>query len=1364
MLNVPQTFLNGFTGKTSSAYPIVIIKAGENIIRLSQIKGVFDGQYYEDRFLKVNSITEKIDIQNKKFKVNQVKVQVSNYIISQVRFSEKFKNFSFTNAEVDIYYANEACKALDDCLFIFKGFVKSYEGGKETVSFSIEDHSQYTLDLKRLPKHSTIDPDAETIEGSKDIYFPMVYGHVEKSPMIFSKGVNGTVFSQIYPEAIMFGIKIRGIKQVENPLVMFRDDMYLPVPEIFRPLPEPFYINGFDYSRYNETRQYDISQDRNWIQLEKKSSDFNSSYLLPLNVAARDQFQVDVSREVTGINADTSAGEGSDESGNYLNYGQAEGIRYLGRADGFEPYGENNYWTFPFPTGQFRAGYYQDFIFKGIIKKWDRYYRQAPNDYTDDIFYGTSSTSALFRYMAISNTTANGMRGFDLIYLPMPEGEGQTELIQYFNEDYISENDIVEINWKAEGTGNVPEGEGLWNGHTYAYWSSGEASTYLQGFPEASREWFHTQGGWGGPGYSREEWDKYLWGIELKNSVGEIVDVIGMDYTNTGVDGEGVDLTSIIKPQVYAWIVEMDANFEGEEIEFPGLTPDSVVNLRKLLWGRNITVSESTYAMNPPDETLNKRAIPLGTAMYGLYPRLGYMVPKNVSQNTYTQHPENGYYYSRYKRFHHYYELVCDTLYSYKNPYLLNQEDPMQGDDVYSMLHRLDKFDYSQLNTPNSQNRLNLYAHRSDNTYLRGNYANDGLFPIVFYGTQPSSVIERMQNTRYVSAGIDKVYGGNWCPINNIEGTKDLVKLDLTFQSLSGDDVVLGGVYSKIRGKVIVDLWKVASDQQYSGSSSEMPTLRVTCDALDPHENEIIRKDSVFNMPDAAIDENGEPDSYITLSTGSTEDGYNTAPNDPTIEFDADDPQYINTVCDAFEDEDEDQWRENINSINNISLFYDISQASGNNEPNVSTALYFKTNIQILTLDQRYVVGNASHQKYFANVEGRVDEPDGRYTGVPDPFEDQLLKHPADILMHIMEKELDYYNIDSFDQQSIEESRTNHAGWKFAFTITERTEAKKLIEDFSKSTKFIPRFRHNGTFGFINIFQNYNQADTVISASDVSGFKYSKTPISEVKLMVRVKYNYDYGTEKYSKATNLSNDGATPKNVEDMQEMYAINKLTDAYLEVESKYIRDSNTALLLRNYLLEWYKNQHNIIDCTLPPKYMYLECGDIVGFNSLIEEMTIFGEDYTEEYYIGGGDGSDHSQKALPYFIVSEVSKSQKNVKVKLLQIHKSDIMNINNNSPNYLTGDFYVPVEEFEPEDIEDVAEEGESDDVIMGDVNFDGSLDVLDIVGIVNVILNNAQFNEDQIIAGDVDLDGYITVLDIVLIVNSIVNDEPIGGGV
>ena len=1414
MLNVPQKFLNGFTGNTSSAYPIVIITAGDNIIRLSQIKGVFDGEYYEDRFLVVGSINEKIDIQNKRFSINQVRVKVSNYIINQIRFSEKFKNFSFTNAEVDIYYANTACKALDDCLFIFKGFVKDYQADKESVSFNIEDHSQYTLDKKTFPKYSTIDPASESVAESKDTYFPVVYGHVEKSPMIFSKSVNGTIFSQIYPDAIMFGVNIGGIANTENPLLMFRDDMYLPVPKDFRDLPDNFFINGFDYSKYNDTTQYTIEEgQRRFIQLEKKSTDvIGSSYLLPLNVAARDQFQVDASRPVTAITADTSSDVGNEEG--YIPYGNSE-LRYLGAADGFDPYGENNNWLFPLPTGQLKLGYYQDFVIKGIVRKllWKH---GNPHDMNHRSF-GSSSHSALSHYMLNSDATTNGMKGFDMVYLPMNEGSGQTELIQYFNEDFIEAADVVEINWKIAGglesdpdwdadetndygisyTEDPTEPDGLWDGHNYAHWHNASDSSAPAGFPSDYHLWFGPRPG-GNIDESRQEFRHYIWGVELINSEGEVVDYIGLDSTATGGFNiaQGASLTNIIKPEVYAWITELDDGAETDSLHAQ-LTPDTLVTLRKLLWGRKVTTAEGVYGASEAffEEFGVRRPIPPGSSMYGLYPCLGYNVPKSHT-HTYTFGDvwEYGNMTSGLEWKFRHYDIVVDNLFSYKNPYLLNQDDPIPDDATNeSMLASLEAFDYSQLDPPANKNRLCLARHTSTKSYITN---TDAAGKIAFYGYQPNEWGEdswvlngiwtndahhMYQALDIRSVGIEACAGGNWIPINNIAGKKDLVKLDLSFQSLSGDDIELGGVLSKIRGKVVVDAWKQPNDESFTGGK---PSLIVECDALHHLDDRIIRVDHTHNdwtngvhsMPDTETDDYGEPTEYYTFMTGMHEDengnpvGYTNPDDSPPITFDSDffddgDPSYLNTVCDANRDDDPDQWKENINSVNTFSLLYHIDRPSGSQGSITSnTTLYFKTRIENLTLDQRFIIGNASKQKYFADVIGRIDDEDGRYTGqVAEPDNYELINKPSDILMHIIEKELGYTNIDAFDQDSVEEARASHIGWDFSFSVTEKTDAKEFIEDFAKSTKLIPRFRHNGTFGFINIFEYTQHPDAIIRASDVSKFKYSKTPIEDVKLMVRVKYTYDYGNDVYAAATNLTNDGAVPKNFEDMKEMYGINSLTDAYLEVESKYIRDELTAILLRNYLLESYKNQHNIIDCTLPPKYMYLECGDTVEFDSLIEEMTIFGEDYTSNYKIGGGS---YAQRALSLFTVQEIKKSAKNVKVKLIHVHEHNIFNIEDSSPNYEGGGSYDPVGEIVEE--EDQIEE-ELETIILGDYNLDGEVNVLDVVAIVNLILEDAAGNPGgdwgnwanlNLTAADINQDGSLDILDVVSIVQTILGNADI----
>ena len=52
---------------------------------------------------------------------------------------------------------------------------------------------------------------------------------------------------------------------------------------------------------------------------------------------------------------------------------------------------------------------------------------------------------------------------------------------------------------------------------------------------------------------------------------------------------------------------------------------------------------------------------------------------------------------------------------------------------------------------------------------------------------------------------------------------------------------------------------------------------------------------------------------------------------------------------------------------------------------------------------------------------------------------------------------------------------------------------------------------------------------------------------------------------------------------------------------------------------------------------------------------------------------------------------------------------------------------------------------------GDLNSDGSIDVLDVVAIVGLVLSG-QYN----IVGDMNLDGLMNVMDVVILVNSILN--------
>ena len=128
MIPIPEKFKQGFSHKISGVFPVVVIYVYDDgvgkTIKLSQKKGIFGGAegVFEDRGLNVSPIREKVDFQNRKFQVNQVDISVSNYMIKGERFTEKFQGNTFTNSSVDIYYANDNCRNLDDCLLIFRYF------------------------------------------------------------------------------------------------------------------------------------------------------------------------------------------------------------------------------------------------------------------------------------------------------------------------------------------------------------------------------------------------------------------------------------------------------------------------------------------------------------------------------------------------------------------------------------------------------------------------------------------------------------------------------------------------------------------------------------------------------------------------------------------------------------------------------------------------------------------------------------------------------------------------------------------------------------------------------------------------------------------------------------------------------------------------------------------------------------------------------------------------------------------------------------------------------------------------------------------------------------------------------------------
>ena len=62
------------------------------------------------------------------------------------------------------------------------------------------------------------------------------------------------------------------------------------------------------------------------------------------------------------------------------------------------------------------------------------------------------------------------------------------------------------------------------------------------------------------------------------------------------------------------------------------------------------------------------------------------------------------------------------------------------------------------------------------------------------------------------------------------------------------------------------------------------------------------------------------------------------------------------------------------------------------------------------------------------------------------------------------------------------------------------------------------------------------------------------------------------------------------------------------------------------------------------------------------------------------------------------------------------------------------------------------------ITQGDVNYDGNLNILDVVRIINYILGSAEFTDMQFILADMNQDNVIDILDLIALANAILNQN------
>tara|TARA_R100001463_G_scaffold32022_8_gene71959 strand:+ start:3834 stop:6701 length:2868 start_codon:yes stop_codon:yes gene_type:complete len=436
---------------------------------------------------------------------------------------------------------------------------------------------------------------------------------------------------------------------------------------------------------------------------------------------------------------------------------------------------------------------------------------------------------------------------------------------------------------------------------------------------------------------------------------------------------------------------------------------------------------------------------------------------------------------------------------------------------------------------------------------------------------------------------------------------------------------------------------------------------------------------------------------------------------------------------------------------------------------------------------------------FYANVEGRSDD-------------NGLITNPIAIIRHLVEQELGFDAINEIDYTV---ALNNHSDWKFGFTVSKKINSKKLIEDIAKSTKCFPKFKNDGTFGFNVIKDEYSDEEaTTIVESDVISYSFKKTKPEQVYNEVDVQYKKDYVQDSYSKRTTLIKiegdyyggdksylefesdyirDEATADKLASFLAQNYKNDHLMFNIKLPLQYINLQVGDLVKFDTLFNDMKAYG--IDYTVSSEVngqerypFFMVTSTQKNLDSLsIECMQLHNltEDEADDVIIG----DDGEQAVIPayYFSLTQdfnnlqlVFEKDDNGTLLFNFTDLSEIFTANNYIhlsndgatkylfkiesivDNVLVLD-QIPAEGF-ANDFESLITEQDltitnydvATPTLLGDVNNDGVLNVLDIVLITGAILGTNELTPNQFARADLNEDGGLNVLDIVDLVYRILN--------
>ena len=149
-------------------------------VNLSIKETNLDGITFDPLLLNTPNIRSSADVINNKYTISSVSLSISNAPYKGKIFSDDVQ--SLLNAVCQVYYCANGLNSLDDCLLVYTGTVRRFNQSAESIKLELEDVTEQMLSTQ-IP--ASLIPDE--INYKKDNIgepFPMVYGYVDKSPLI----------------------------------------------------------------------------------------------------------------------------------------------------------------------------------------------------------------------------------------------------------------------------------------------------------------------------------------------------------------------------------------------------------------------------------------------------------------------------------------------------------------------------------------------------------------------------------------------------------------------------------------------------------------------------------------------------------------------------------------------------------------------------------------------------------------------------------------------------------------------------------------------------------------------------------------------------------------------------------------------------------------------------------------------------------------------------------------------------------------------------------------------------------------------------------------------------------------------------